>query len=250
MNRRTFLLSSLVAPFAAHAEGTPWQARFLRGQFDGTAWRAGLHIMLQPGWKTYWRVPGASGIAPSITVTGENLKTSTVLYPVPQRLKAGEDDVIGYKDEVVFPLLLEPLDFAKPMSVNLKSFLGVCDAVCIPVQYETTAAFEPAGAATADDALLAAWITRLSKPVTDVVAAATAVVEQGKPSLKLLLAKPVQDIFAEGKPTYYFNTPQFAESSAVLAVSGATTTDELKGQSIRLTMTTEQGGVEQMVTIV
>jgi DsbC/DsbD-like thiol-disulfide interchange protein len=250
MNRRTFLLASLAAPLAARAEGEPWQARLLRGQFDGNAWRAGLHIILLPGWKTYWRVPGASGIAPAIEATGENLKSSTILYPTPQRLKAGEDDIIGYKEEVVFPILLQPVDLAKPMAIKLKSFLGVCDEVCIPVQYEATATFKPAGSASADDAMLATWMARLPKSASDVVTAATATLERGKPSLQIALAKPVQDIFVEGKSTHYFHAPHFAGSNAKLTVSGATTLDELKGEPIRLTMITEQSGVEQKVTIV
>jgi DsbC/DsbD-like thiol-disulfide interchange protein len=250
MNRRIFLLTALVAPVAARAEGEPWQARLLLGQFDGTAWRAGLHVMLLPGWKTYWRVPGASGIAPAIEIKGENLKASNILYPMPQRLKAGEDDVIGYKDEVVFPLLLEPQDLARPINLSLKSFLGVCDEVCIPVQFEATATLKPAGSAAADDAMLATWMARLPQTVTDVVSTAVATMEQGKPSVKLTLARPVQDIFAEGKATHYFHAPQFTGSDAVLSVSGAESADELRDQTIRLTMTTQQGGVEQMVSIV
>ena len=48
------------------------------------ALRAGIEIKLQPGWKTYWRYPGDSGVPPRFDFSGsENLKTAKVLYPAP-----------------------------------------------------------------------------------------------------------------------------------------------------------------------
>ena len=41
---------------------------------------------MQPGWKTYWRYPGDSGVPPRFDFSGsENLKDAKVLCPAPQR---------------------------------------------------------------------------------------------------------------------------------------------------------------------
>jgi len=98
--------------------------------------RAGIHIELDPGWKTYWRTPGgAGGVPPYFDWTGsKNLKSAKVLYPAPKRIP-GEDGVsIGYKKEVVFPVKIVPLDESKPVELALQIDYGVCKDICVPVQ--------------------------------------------------------------------------------------------------------------------
>ena len=71
--------------------------------------RAGIEIKMQPGWKTYWRYPGDSGVPPAFDFSGsENLKTATVLYPAPHLFTDETGQSLGYKDAVIFPLV----DFA------------------------------------------------------------------------------------------------------------------------------------------
>ena len=38
--------------------------------FDGKSFDAGLQIELEPGWKTYWRSPGSSGLPPQFSFSG------------------------------------------------------------------------------------------------------------------------------------------------------------------------------------
>src|SRR6476660_5184175 len=46
--------------------------------------RAGIEIRLAPGWKTYWRYPGDSGVPPRFDFSGsDNLARAKVLYPAP-----------------------------------------------------------------------------------------------------------------------------------------------------------------------
>ncbi len=241
----------MALPFAARAESQPWQASLLRGAFDGSVWRAGLRVSMLPGWKTYWRVPGSGGVAPDIAGQGVNLKSLRVLHPMPMRLKAGDDDVIGYKDDVVFPLLLEPADAMAPVTLKLNAFLGVCDRVCIPVRHEAEAVLMPGAEKSTDDVLLLQWLDRVPKPVSGIVTSATAAMgEDGKVMLKLSLAAVVSDVFVEGSSLHYFHAPTFNGQSASLMVSGAKTPDELKGSVLRLTMATTRGGVEETVAVV
>ncbi len=47
---------------------------------------AGIEIMLEPGWRTYWRTPGAAGIPPAIDFSGSaNLGAVEVSFPLPER---------------------------------------------------------------------------------------------------------------------------------------------------------------------
>ncbi len=71
--------------------------------------RAGIEIKLQPGWKTYWRYPGDSGVPPQFDFAGsENLASAEVLYPAPHSFKDEAGTSIGYKETVVFPVASRP----------------------------------------------------------------------------------------------------------------------------------------------
>src|SRR3954463_6145126 len=67
----TVFASSL--SIAARAEdAAPWQrdahaaVRLLAGSRSGTVLLGGIAFQLQPGWKTYWRSPGDSGVPPRL----------------------------------------------------------------------------------------------------------------------------------------------------------------------------------------
>src|SRR5215831_13606185 len=78
---------------ARAADASPWDGdaraamRLIAGaRQDGTAAGAGIEIRLAPGWKTYWRYPGDSGVPPRFDFAGsENLKSVEVLWPAPHR---------------------------------------------------------------------------------------------------------------------------------------------------------------------
>ena len=73
-----------------------------------------LEMTLQPNWKTYWRMPGDSGIPPSFDWTGStNIGNAEVRYPAPAMYVDQAGRNIGYKTAVVFPIGLKPEDPAK-----------------------------------------------------------------------------------------------------------------------------------------
>ena len=60
----------------------------LSGGQDGDIWQAGILVELEPNWKTYWRVPGDTGIPPQFDWTGsKNAGAIEVGYPVPSRFQ-------------------------------------------------------------------------------------------------------------------------------------------------------------------
>ena len=88
---------------------------------DETFHRAGIEMRLAPGWKTYWRYPGDSGIPPRFDFSASrNVKSITVRWPAPQRLADESGVSIGYKHDVVFPLDALKIDYA------------VCEKICVP----------------------------------------------------------------------------------------------------------------------
>ena len=129
-----FLLA-FVRPLLA-ADASPWDGgthtamRLIAG---ATMQRAGAEIRLAPGWKTYWRYPGDSGLPPRFDFSGSrNVKSVTVRWPAPERLTDESGTTIGYKHDVVFPLEIVPDDPAKPATLRLKLDYAVCEKICVP----------------------------------------------------------------------------------------------------------------------
>jgi len=109
--------------------------RLIAGVQRGTVRRAGIEIRLAPGWKTYWRYPGDSGIPPRFDFSpSKNVKSVTVRYPAPHRLTDESGTSIGYKHGVVFPLDIVVQNAAQPVMLAVKADYAVCEKVCIPAE--------------------------------------------------------------------------------------------------------------------
>ena len=133
----------LVAAPALASESSPWDGnqraaiRLIAGaaRTEGAAMvhRAGVEIRLAPGWKTYWRYPGDSGIPPRFDFSGsQNIANVILHWPAPQRLADEGGTSIGYKHDVVFPLDVAPQDATKPVVLALKIDYAVCEKLCVP----------------------------------------------------------------------------------------------------------------------
>ena len=98
-----------------------------------------VQISLAPGWKTYWRAPGANGIPPEFDWTGsENIASARILWPRPEVFESYGTTTIGYQNSVVMPIEITPKTPGQPINVNLGLFYGVCEDVCIPAQAQMT----------------------------------------------------------------------------------------------------------------
>ena len=70
--------------------------------------RAGVEIKLEPGWKTYWRYPGDSGVPPVFDFSAsDNVKEATVLFPAPMRFPDGAGGFPGSRRQAWSPLYCE-----------------------------------------------------------------------------------------------------------------------------------------------
>lgn len=128
---------------ALAADASPWDgaeraavrliAGSQRGAADATVHRAGVEIRLAPGWKTYWRYPGDSGVPPRFDLThSRNVKSVTVRWPAPQRLTDESGTSIGYKHDIVFPLEIVPQNAARPVELVLGIDYAICEKFCVP----------------------------------------------------------------------------------------------------------------------
>jgi DsbC/DsbD-like thiol-disulfide interchange protein len=128
---------------ALAADASPWDgsdraavrliAGAARSPAGATVHRAGVEIRLAPGWKTYWRYPGDSGLPPRFDFSkSRNVKSVAVRWPAPQRLADEGGTSIGYKHDVVFPLDVVPQDAAKPVTLALGIDYAVCEKLCMP----------------------------------------------------------------------------------------------------------------------
>lgn len=142
-----------------------------RGKAKDTEVLAGVEIRLADGWKTYWRYPGDDGgLPPSFDWTGStNLKSATVLYPVPERQKSLNGTTLGYSKAVIFPVRIEAIDPAKPVSVSLAMEYGICREICIPAEAKMSLVIDPSLATMPME--LAASLARVPQPVEGPAAA-------------------------------------------------------------------------------
>lgn len=94
---------------------------------------AGLQIQLDPAYLTYWRTPGEAGVPPTFDFAGSvNLAAAKVDYPAPKRFDEGGVVAFGYKDEVVFPFTIVPVDVHAPVTLAVSLAFAICSDLCLP----------------------------------------------------------------------------------------------------------------------
>src|SRR4029079_6779511 len=103
-------VAAIAADVSPRRDAVQSWARLISAQASNASgvrtFRAAVEIKLKPGWKTYWRYPGDSGVPPVFDFSGsENAGRVTVLYPAPARFPDGSGgQSIGYKGDVILPL--------------------------------------------------------------------------------------------------------------------------------------------------
>jgi len=152
---------------AARAQdASPWQkdghsaVRLLAGSRSGAVLLGGIAFQLQPGWKTYWRNPGDSGVPPRFDFSkSDNVEAVTVLWPAPLKFDDGAGGIsLGYHDQIVLPLRIVAKSVDKPVTLRAEINYAVCEELCIPVEANAELGFNSV-ASTEDSALFAALDT-------------------------------------------------------------------------------------------
>jgi DsbC/DsbD-like thiol-disulfide interchange protein len=165
---KSFLLAAVMAlsaqPSAALTQGDVVAAEFLTGwQTKNGTRMAAIHLVLAPGWKTYWRSPGDAGIPPLFDWSqSENLASVRFHWPRPHVFSLNGMMSIGYKDELVLPLELTAIDPSKPILLRASIELGVCLDICMPASLSLQS--EVGSESASDPAISAALAARPASP--------------------------------------------------------------------------------------
>jgi DsbC/DsbD-like thiol-disulfide interchange protein len=167
----TAILSVACTAFEVRAEdASPWQrdahsaVRLLAGSRSGTVLLGGVAIQLQPGWHTYWRTPGDSGVPPRFDFSkSDNVEAVTVLWPAPHKFDDGAGGTsLGYLKQIVLPLRIVPRNADKPVTLRASINYAVCEKLCIPVDASAELAF--ASVASTEDGTLSEALNAVPKP--------------------------------------------------------------------------------------
>jgi DsbC/DsbD-like thiol-disulfide interchange protein len=166
------LFASSLTIEARADDASPWlrdghsAVRLLAGSRSGAVLLGGIAFQLAPGWKTYWRTPGDSGVPPRFDFSkSENIEAVTVLWPAPLKFDDGAGGhSLGYHNQIVLPLRIVAKNADKPVTLRADINYAVCEKLCIPVEANAELAFTSV-ASTEDSALFAALDT-VPKPAS------------------------------------------------------------------------------------
>lgn len=107
---------------------------------------AAIELRLAPGWHTYWRVPGASGLPPQFDWSASrNLAAVAYEWPRPIVFESFGEEMIGYEDALVLPVVLTPERTDAPVEAQVDVLFGLCKDICVPVSARLEARLDPAG---------------------------------------------------------------------------------------------------------
>lgn len=161
-------LLTLVALSGARAQdASAWQKdrhssmRLLAGsRSGGAAVLGGMAFQLDPGWHTYWRDPGDSGVPPRFDFSrSDNVESVTVLWPAPQQFDDGAGGrSLGYQTRLLLPLRIVAKRPDQPLTLRATVNYAVCEKLCVPVEASAELAFTSA-VSSVDGALKAALDT-------------------------------------------------------------------------------------------
>ena len=261
----TTLLATSVAANAAElasawSEGKPeTKSRLIAGTTAGKV-MAAVEIQLADGWKTYWRFPGdGGGVPPTFDwEKSENVASVRVLYPQPKRFADKAGDTLGYKGLAVFPVVIEPKDAAKPVSLKLMLEYGICREVCVPVEAALAVDVPVTGAAELPAEVLAAidHVPRLGQNVRandPKLVKVEAKLDGAAPSLAIEAEFPggtaSADAYIESPEGFYIPLPKTGSATDVgknrlrfeIDLTGAVDPADIKGKDAKVTLVSDQG---------
>jgi DsbC/DsbD-like thiol-disulfide interchange protein len=210
---------------SAWSDATQSRMRLIGGgaSLDGANLRAGVEIRLSTNYKTYWRTPGDSGVPPQFSWSGStNLGALEVSWPAPHRFRDGTGYAIGYTEEVIFPLLITPIDKNLPVALKLELEYAVCEKLCIPAR--GTATLDLTRERTRQIARIASFEARVPRRIelgqahAGMRITAASIVKAGTAkSVRLAIATQddirIDDVLIEGPNMWLFGQPKIERSA-------------------------------------
>ena len=247
---------AITAPVAA-AE-TPWQTvapgvtlRLVSAgtvKPDGTTW-IGIDLDMPANAKTYWRVPGETGMPTELNFAGsQGVTGNTIFWPYPQRDQSERHLDYVYHGPTLLPVQLK-LD-APTAQIEVSVVMGICSEICIPTQARFSLPVDgakdmPNGLRIRQAVAMApiAWDSG-PEPIGDVqyrAADRMLAVQITNPDLD-----PDSLIAATDNGEPLFGTPQKSPEANLVLIPVLDKTEEinLESQPVQLTFTTGMGAYE------
>lgn len=265
------LLASPAGPAAAE-ESSPWavephvRARLVAGAAAGGTGRwAALEMVLDPGFKTYWRDPGESGLPPVFAWQGStNLDGVETMWPAPTRLEDAAGTANGYTGRLVLPFRITPHAPGQAVGLALQADLGICHDICIPVRIKLALELAPGEIAEQPEAIAEA-LEYVPKPQPVAAPGPLSILSvrrregSAKPMLEVMVRAPIASapqLFVEAPPNWFL-----AVSDPIRPNSGQTDTRlfqveiaerprEVEGPvPLTITLTAEEAAIESALTL-
>ena len=224
------------------------------GPVDGR-YLAGVDLAMLPGSHTYWQIPGEAGVPPVFTFDGsENVRSATVKFPVPLRITEEGLDAFGYRDRVVFPVEVTPVDAGKPATLHVDVSYAVCNKLCLPGHGEASLTLRPRAPGTLPE-LVADAVARVPRPVAAVPALrilpqpAGPDAAQSSWTLTWAGAGAPGDIFPVAPEGYVFATKKTAPGAWTLTALSAVTSPNAPEVPVTLVLANEGAPTETTRTL-
>ncbi len=239
-----------LSPFPAAAGDFSFMRLLPGWQTEEGTQMIGVEILLNPGWKTYWRAPGAGGIPPHFDWAGsQNVAGAKIHWPRPEIQHAYGLTTLGYSDRVVFPVEILPQDPDAPVDINLALSYGVCEEVCIPAHSTDMlpASRQPNETATRsiESALASRPLDVTNAGITNISCTLTQIGEKPQLAAEITFAAaPIQTpytVFETGSEVTFLSATSTNISENTLNIAArldhyGNTEPELNLESLRLTL--------------
>ncbi|MEM7465144.1 MAG: protein-disulfide reductase DsbD domain-containing protein [Pseudomonadota bacterium] len=217
-----------------------------------------VEIKLDPGWKTYWREPGGSGIPPQFDFSASrHFFPGEVMFPIPQRLEASGIVFPGYSGTVSFPFRGKMAKSGGEGAIRLNLLAGVCEDICIPatvefeIQFSDLLTSDPASAMQIKEAF--GTLPNEAKDDFKIIRAVKAAADRLEIEVKMPDAGPDAALFAEGPYGWYLPPAKYESTENGLTVFSQDITDipegaDPTGTKLRYTLVHGDRGIEQWVS--
>ena len=219
--------AALAAPGQSRAAAGPWMitdqaaVRLIAanaGAEGEESLSLGLQFKMEPGWKIYWRSPGAAGFPPSVDWSGsENLAGVETHWPLPHRFELFGLQTFGYGGEVVLPLTVTPAEPGAPLRLQGELSFLTCSEICVPQDGTLTLALPGSGGGRSDQApVIEEWRAALPDAERSGIQVASLALEGELESPRLEAVatseRPFEkpDLLVEGPPGWIYGKPEVA----------------------------------------
>lgn len=226
----------------------------------------GIEIELADGWKTYWRNPGSSGVPPLLDwSSSSNLASADVRYPAPSRFKDRDGATIGYKQHLILPVVVQPRDPKRELTLTLGIEYGVCKDICVPMQARLELVIPPGTQKSPLATGLARAFDRVPRPLrarrpSDPELRKVDIELDGdKPAIRFDATFPGgaegADLFVEAPDGLWIpmakpeGPPQGNAATFVVDLTEGADIADLKGKTVRVTLVSPKGQSEASLTL-